>query len=598
MLQNRHPFGACFSVQNQPLSLRKVMGKSIMELCSWGLCMKKNSLVGKVFFDSRFYYCLLVLVFVFFVLITALVSRNLGKNIETQVIDYESGWVKEDGSAVDFSSLMSNGKVRIYKEMDADSVGNGNLCFYTKNVYFTVYMGNEMIYDFHPKAPVIFGKAYGVFPHVVTIPNNTGDDVLSIELENIYLKTEGKIEELTINNGVYYIVREMQKSIPLMMLCVLAFSFGLVYFIIGITGKGFGDTRYEIMSMGAFSVVSSLWIASEGTFLSCLFGLPVAIHFIDYMMIAMLPIPTVLFAAYITGNNRTKVGLIVALLAAINILTQIILTSLGIKDYHELLVVSHIILALTIAFVIYLFIRSIVTKKVKKGLIVILSITFLVPLVFGVFEMIRYRINPSLYYGSSNYRYVIFLFIFMCGIYEFINMSDMSRKSRYAEVMEKMAYTDALTGLKNRKAYNNAVEAMKGSDETYTMVMLDMNHLKAVNDKLGHLVGDEYIKKLSEYIQMVFGEDKSFRMGGDEFLIMSKRASSDPVFHDHLAQLNRKIEEFNQENKQTVPLSVAIGYAVYRSSQDNLEEIIRKADENMYKQKKTMKMELGLHEER
>ena len=59
-----------------------------------------------------------------------------------------------------------------------------------------------------------------------------------------------------------------------------------------------------------------------------------------------------------------------------------------------------------------------------------------------------------------------------------------------------------------------------------------------------------------------------------------------------------KIEEFNQENKQTVPLSVAIGYAVYRSAQDDLEEIIRKADENMYKQKKTMKMELGLHEER
>ena len=44
-------------------------------------------------------------------------------------------------------------------------------------------------------------------------------------------------------------------------------------FIIGITGKGFADTRYEIMSMGAFAVVSSLWIASEGSFLSLLFAL-------------------------------------------------------------------------------------------------------------------------------------------------------------------------------------------------------------------------------------------------------------------------------------------------------------------------------------
>ena len=159
-----------------------------MILCSWGAIYEEEFFSG--------YYCLLVLVFV---LITALASGNLGRNLETQVIDYESGWLKEDGSAVDFSTIMQNGNVRIHKEVDSADMGNKDLCFYTKNVYFTVYMGDKIIYDFHPKAPVIFGKAYGVFPHVVTMPNLTGGDVLTIELENIYHQTEGKIDELTIN---------------------------------------------------------------------------------------------------------------------------------------------------------------------------------------------------------------------------------------------------------------------------------------------------------------------------------------------------------------------------------------------------------------
>lgn len=569
-----------------------------MELYSLGVYMKGKSFVDKVFFDSRFYYCLLVIVFVFFVLITSLVTGKKNGLLLAPPINYESDWICEDGSVADFETLMSKSHVRIQKQVNPVEISNKSLCFYTKNVYFTVKMDDVVIYDFHPKAPVIFGKAYGEFPHTVNLPSVEREGILSMEIENIYEKTEGYIANISLSNGTYFIITEMQKSIPTMMLCLLTFAFGIVFFIIGITGKGFADTRYEIMSMGAFAVVSSLWIASEGSFLSLLFALPVAIHFIDYMMLAMLPIPMVLFASYITGNRETKVGLIVGLLAAVNILANIILTTMGVKDYHELLIFSHIIIGLTVIVVIYFFIKSIVQKKIKTDFLIILGITLFTPLLYGLFEVIRYRVNPAEYSGMPVYRYLIFIFIFLCGIYEFVNMSNMSRKSKYAEIMEKMAYTDALTGLYNREAYNKTIDSSHDEKTNYTMVMLDMNHLKLVNDRLGHAMGDEYIAKLAECIQTSFKDAKSFRMGGDEFLIMSRRSSSDSVFHEELARLNRKIEEYNKEKNRKIPLSVAIGYAEYNPAMDNLEEVIRLADKNMYNQKKTMKMELGLQEDR
>ena len=106
------------------------------------------------------------------------------------------------------------------------------------------------------------------------------------------------------------------------LLCAFALALGVVAFILGIAGKHFGDRRYEIISMGTFAMVCSIWISCETTFFSLLTSAPIAVHFVDYMMLAILPLPTVLFASFITNNKESKAGLIVALLSSINLLMQ------------------------------------------------------------------------------------------------------------------------------------------------------------------------------------------------------------------------------------------------------------------------------------
>ena len=102
-------------------------------------------------------------------------------------------------------------------------------------------------------------------------------------------------------------------------------------------------------------MVASVWMACETPFLGLLLSAPVAIHFVDYTMLALLPLPTILFAAFVTENRDSKVSMIIAFLSAGNLLIQILLTSFRVKDYHEMLFISHIILGITVIIVLVLF---------------------------------------------------------------------------------------------------------------------------------------------------------------------------------------------------------------------------------------------------
>ena len=555
--------------------------------------MTKKDLQNHIYLESRFYYCLFVIVFVFALFISVLVMGTKSNVLQKGTVDYEKDWFDENGTEVSFDKLMQKDHVVIYKTTNGDIINNKSLCFYSKNVYFTVYLNDEVIYNFRPDPPKVFGKSYGTFPQAITLPVLSDDGVLKLEIDNLYPGNPGVVRDVTLNGETFFVVTEMQKSVPEFLMCILCYSIGLVMFFVGIFGKYFGEKRFEVMSLGVFTIAASLWIATESTLLPLLTGLPIAVHFVDYMMLAVVPIPMVLFASYITGNKESIIPLIIGALSMLNIVISIVFASLGIRDYHETLWVSHSILGITVLSVIGLIIRSLFHKKLKKGVIVIITLTFGIPFLIGIIEIIRYRIGSQEYVSKPYFQFILILFIILCSGYEFISLSEMTRKSQYADIMEKIAYTDALTGLLNREAYNEVIDAKDAEPVSYAVVMLDMNHLKKVNDKLGHAVGDEYIKKLAECIKDAFVKEKCFRMGGDEFLVLSLMKSSNPEFQECLGKLNRSIANYNNDKKAEIPLSVAIGYADYNSGKDRIEDIIRIADERMYEQKKTMKMEVG-----
>ena len=559
------------------------------------LMAKKTDTESNKRFDFRFYGCCFIFIYVFLLLFAIILFRNSAGFDETET-PFEEGWTYEDGSEANLGSLRGGKNVKISHPIDSEILSDDALCFESKNIYFSVYLDDEMIYDYRPAPPRLFGRSYGIFPHTVMIPSMEGEAVITIAVDSLYDKTAGFIDDIKLCNSTSYLLEKMQGSAAEFLLCLGVFSLGVVLFIIGMVGKYYGDKRYEIISLGTIAIVYSMWISTVSPIFAMITNAPVLVHFMNYMTLIFMPLPLIIFGTYLMRNKESRLPRYFAVLVAVNFVFSIVSNIVGFKDYHELLWISHANLILEVVGTIYLFIRGIVLKKIPKWVIITIVVTVFGPFAIGIAELIRYRLSPGQYDTTSLYKYTLFLFILVYGVYEFISISEMSKKSQYAEIMEKIAYTDSMTGLLNRSAFNNETEAAKKGTDIYTIVVMDMNHLKLVNDKMGHSMGDEYIITIGEIIREAYGKNgKCFRIGGDEFFAMTKKRIADREFQDIIGRMNQAIEKYNQDNKDKkheYPLSIAIGFVEYNPVKMTFEEAFHLADENMYEQKKTMRMEV------
>jgi len=164
--------------------------------------------------------------------------------------------------------------------------------------------------------------------------------------------------------------------------------------------------------------------------------------------------------------------------------------------------------------------------------------------------------------------------------------------------LNSKAYTDALTRVRNKAAFNIQAERMnrtlrqqpEGEPEEFAIAMFDCNGLKVINDECGHDRGDQYLQKACRTICRVYAHCPVFRLGGDEFAALLRNED----YENRLALL----EEFDrtvQENNRVAEnpwekLSVARGMATYRAGTDTtVEEVLRRADQRMYRDKRRQK---------
>ena len=154
----------------------------------------------------------------------------------------------------------------------------------------------------------------------------------------------------------------------------------------------------------------------------------------------------------------------------------------------------------------------------------------------------------------------------------------------------KLAYTDALTGVKNKLAYSEAVVDIEDSLASGTIsdvgiVVFDLNGLKTINDTQGHEAGDQYIKDSCHIICETFKHSPVYRIGGDEFVAVLRGEDYD---NRHLL-----MESFNQiveKNLKNGEVVVASGLEEYHFDEDDsLSKVFERADKKMYERKHQLK---------
>ncbi len=164
-----------------------------------------------------------------------------------------------------------------------------------------------------------------------------------------------------------------------------------------------------------------------------------------------------------------------------------------------------------------------------------------------------------------------------------------------AREMNELAVKDALTGIRNKTAYDREVSKLtwqiaEGLTD-FGIAVIDLNYLKRVNDTYGHEQGNEVIKRLCKIVCTVFDHSPVFRIGGDEFAIILKGHDLDYIKEleaSFFTTLDKTGREEGAEPWEKI--SAAIGIAIFEPGRDEtVDNVFKRADKAMYANKKAMK---------
>lgn len=164
---------------------------------------------------------------------------------------------------------------------------------------------------------------------------------------------------------------------------------------------------------------------------------------------------------------------------------------------------------------------------------------------------------------------------------------------KHIHYINGLAYRDALTGVKNKMAYQEVAqrleEQIRLGQPQFAVVVMDINHLKAINDQYGHDFGDILITNACKFICKIFKHSPIYRIGGDEFVAILEHTDFTnyvQLMQDFTAAMEEQARIEPPENR----VSIARGLAVYNPESDLVfSNVFKRADDAMYQNKAAMK---------
>lgn len=198
--------------------------------------------------------------------------------------------------------------------------------------------------------------------------------------------------------------------------------------------------------------------------------------------------------------------------------------------------------------------------------------------IIGVFALLLYYLGLDIKY-TIYYTIGIIIFCIFLTLASTKKVAESIVEQADERAYKKIAYTDEMTGLKNKSAYVELEKQPLQKDSIF--VMLDLNDLKTINDTYGHRMGDEVIVIASKTITKFFGSENCYRFGGDEFVVVLNDLTLNAV----IEKIDSMKEYMDNHNKNSeIKINFAIGYAKQLPG-DTVQSLFLRADQAMYKDK-------------
>ena len=342
-------------------------------------------------------------------------------------------------------------------------------------------------------------------------------------------------------------------------------------------------------SSAVFLILISCWCMLDSSLTQQINGQSPNMGVLSLYCFMALPIPVIHFVRK-TENLKQYRRLDILLMACyVNILCQAALHILFNVNYIDMIAITHVLHGMVCVTVTHLLNKE-YQQTQNWELLSVLQAVFILN-VAAFIEMVIYWGFKSPYYGVILQIGVLaFVIRLLCAI--LVSMASNIQFKAEAMVYKRLSREDRLTGLGNRRGFDDyfaELEASASSFRNVLLIFLDVNGLKIVNDRFGHRAGDELIIGSARCLSHAFSElGNCYRIGGDEFAVVI--LNPEISVQQCAEKLDEAIALHNGNNRWK--LSIAWGTSYLRDDRGNLKRTsdwMFEADQAMYAMKSEMK---------
>lgn len=466
------------------------------------------------------------------------------------------------------------------------------LCLRTGFSNLNVYLDNDLIYISNFKNYESLSNKGSSTLYMIPLTSKLKGKELKFMVEmksNFSLPYD--IKAPIIGNKISIIHTLISSQILNYVIIFLLITFTLSIFVIAtIAFYKSHKNIFHLLYIGIFALLSSIYAISETNIIQILIPNTYLLNNLTFMSLMLVGIPIVMIMIETTNKKYTRPLLITTYSMIINFIAQSLLTLFGILDLRSMLIISHILIMLSGILSLYIMILSWHDRSFSSKCFTI----SIVPMIVGTsIDIILFYLHIPHYYGIL-FQIGVLVFIVIQLWYVINKYFSYYRLSIKSSIYEKMAFTDTITRLENRAAFEKKITFIDNNINEFSSIWcisMDLNNLKLVNDNLGHASGDTVIISFAKILKDTFNSvGNSYRTGGDEFIVIVKDLSKSSL-ECKISDLYNSINKFNSNS--TLKISVALGYDNFKINEDNkITDLITRADKLMYIDKKETKKNL------
>ena len=507
---------------------------------------------------------------------------------------FEEGWIYQIGArqgTVDCFPFVEKGKEEyLILTTELPHLDGGEfLSFSNQYNSCQVFVDGVKIYDYGEALAPPFGSMLGNMSSNVPLKSQYSGKRVSIRLEKKYDFANYKIQEMLLGSGSEIRFYYAKTNVGVLACTLLMLLLSLAMFVLYLLQKS-KRFKYDyrlFLHLGMVSFIGAIWIFTDSLLPQFLFGNTILITVLSFWSFMAMPIPVINLVEDLCRYGK-KALRIAEKAILFNMIGQTLLYMLSVMDFPQMLPITHTILVFSLICIVYALVRDSKSRQARFTNDILFAILVLV--FFGVAALVNFYVTGSSNNNSLYYRLGILLFVILLILVNIKRMGVFLDEWEQNRVLSKLAFMDIMTKTGNRSAYERFLSDKADFDvkgRNLSLVLLDLNDLKQINDIHGHDAGDQVLVDAARCIKTIFKDvGDVYRIGGDEFLVIIE--GSDVDGHAYREKLRAEIEKNNLTARY--PFTLAFGFASAREDDcGDLKELQKKADLNMYADKQKYK---------